>query len=123
MGAEAPVRSVGVDIGGTFSDAVLLLGDGTTVVGKALTTPQDPTDGALAAIAKAGAAIGRSLPEVLAEASWLAHGTTVGLNAVLTGTGAVVGLLTTEGFEATLPIAKINSIQGLDELRQTEAVH
>lgn len=123
MGADQEVRAVGVDIGGTFTDAVLLLRDGRTVIGKALTTPADPTAGALAAVTVAAANLGRDLPSVLGDAEWLAHGTTVGLNAILTDSGATVGLLTTEGFEATLPIAKINTILGLDELEQTEAVH
>ena len=117
------VHAIGVDIGGTFTDATLLLKDGATVIGKAFTTHDDPTIGALAAIAVAGGAIGRTLEAVLGGAEWLSHGTTVGLNAVLTGTGAKVGLLTTEGFEATLPIAKINNIHGLDEMLQTEAIH
>ena len=116
-------HAIGVDIGGTFTDATLLLKDGSTVIGKAFTTSDDPTIGAMAAIAAAGGAIGRTLEAVLEGAEWLSHGTTVGLNAMLTGTGAKVGLLTTEGFEATLPIAKINNIHGLDEMLQTEAVH
>jgi N-methylhydantoinase A len=112
-----------VDIGGTFTDAVLLLRDHSTVIGKAFTTPIDPTNGTLAAIEDAAGSISQTLEEVLATAKWVSHGTTVGLNAVLTGTGAKVGLLTTAGFEATLPIAKVNSILGLDEVLQTEAVH
>jgi N-methylhydantoinase A len=112
-----------VDIGGTFTDAVILLQDRSTVIGKAFTTPNDPTNGTLAAIEDAAGSISQTLAEALATASWVSHGTTVGLNAVLTGTGAKVGLLTTAGFEATLPIAKVNSILGLDEALQTEAVH
>ncbi len=85
------VHAVGVDIGGTFTDAVLLLHDHSTVIGKAFTTTNDPTVGALAAIEGAARSISQTLGEALANAQWLSHGTTVGLNAVLTGTGAKVG--------------------------------
>jgi N-methylhydantoinase A len=116
------VRAIGVDVGGTFTDAVLLLEDESTAIGKSSTTRDDPTAGALTAIGRAADGIGKSIDSVLRSAEWLSQGTTVGLNAVVTGSGAKVGLLTTQGFEATLPIAKANSIHGLDELLQTEAI-
>lgn len=65
----AGVHAIGVDIGGTFTDATLLLQDGSTVIGKAFTTRDAPTIGALAAIEVAGAAIKRSLEAVLEGAN------------------------------------------------------
>ncbi|MFC0527321.1 hydantoinase/oxoprolinase family protein [Phytohabitans kaempferiae] len=113
---------VGVDTGGTFTDTVVTLSDGRLGVGKALSTPGRVEQGVLDSIARAAAGLGMSLPELLCRTVILTHGTTVGLNALLTGTGARVGLLTTKGFESTLPIAKANKIHGLDELDATMPV-
>ena len=113
------MQVVGVDAGGTFTDAVLLRGDGARFVGKALSVPAAPEQGVLASLGVAAEAAGTSLGEMLAATDVIAHGTTVGLNALLTGNGAAVGLLTTAGFEATLPMARANKVHGLpaDELR------
>ncbi|OLF13892.1 hypothetical protein BLA60_01525 [Actinophytocola xinjiangensis] len=99
---------VGVDSGGTFTDTVVTFADGLTVVGKALSTPDQVEVGVLNSIGAAARAAGLELPDLLARASVVTHGTTVGLNALLTGKRARVGLLTTAGFESTLAIAKAN---------------
>src|SRR4051794_39321807 len=88
-------RSVilGVDVGGTFTDAVLLGGD-RLVTGKAPTTPDDQSEGVLAAVRE-------SLERADAEASDVerfVHGMTVGTNALLEGEVATTALLATEGF-------------------------
>jgi N-methylhydantoinase A len=113
---------IGTDTGGTFTDTVILTGDGATFMGKALTTHDALVDGVLASIGAACSAMGVDRAEVLANTTLLAHGTTVGLNALLTGKGAKVGLLTTAGFEATLPIARSNKIHGLSEDDVTDAL-
>jgi N-methylhydantoinase A len=107
------MRLIGVDTGGTFTDVVVIDGDGRLAVGKALSTPERVEEGVLAALEQAAGMLGHSLADLLAGADVLAHGTTVGLNALLTGTGARVGLLTTRGFESTLAIAKSNKIHDL----------
>jgi N-methylhydantoinase A len=107
------MQLIGVDTGGTFTDVVVIDGDGRLAVGKALSTPGRVEDGVFAALEQAAAVLGHSLPALLAGTDVLAHGTTVGLNALLTGTGARVGLLTTRGFESTLAIAKANKIHDL----------
>ncbi|MEV0595918.1 hydantoinase/oxoprolinase family protein [Nonomuraea cavernae] len=107
---------IGVDTGGTFTDTVVTLSDGRLGVGKALSTPGRVEQGVLDSITRAAAALDLTLPDLLRQTAILTHGTTVGLNALLTGTGARVGLLTTAGFESTLPIAKANKTHGLDEL-------
>jgi len=66
-------------------------------------------------VAAASQSLDMSLEQVLSRATTIAHGTTVGLNALLTRSGAKVGLLTTAGFESTLHIAKANKIIGLDD--------
>ena len=107
------MRLIGVDTGGTFTDVVVAEPDGRLAVGKALSTPERVEDGVFAALEEAAGGLGQNLAELLAGTDVLAHGTTVGLNALLTGTGARVGLLTTRGFESTLAIAKSNKIHGL----------
>jgi N-methylhydantoinase A len=110
------MQLIGVDTGGTFTDVVVLSEDGRLAVGKALSTPGHIEDGVLDALERAATELGLPLPQLLAGTSVLSHGTTVGLNALLTGTGARVGLLTTAGFESTLSMAKSNKIHDLSAL-------
>jgi N-methylhydantoinase A len=116
------MQLVGVDTGGTFTDAVVVRNDGTIGVGKALSTPGALERGVVASIAVAAADAGLTLENALAGADFVAHGTTAGLNALLTQTGARVGLLTTRGFEATVPMARANTVRGINETEKTEAV-
>lgn len=92
---------LGVDIGGTFTDLVFFDDlSGEIRAGKEPTTPAAPEDGVLSAIAAA-------VPDGgLGRAHYFLHGTTVGLNSLLTRTGAVVGLLATRGFRDILEIAR-----------------
>ena len=113
---------IGVDSGGTFTDAVAVSDtDGRLAVGKSLSTPARPADGVVASVAAAAGGLGVTLEQLLAEAEIIAHGTTVGLNALLTGRAAPTGLLTTRGFEDTLAIARINKAHGLPEELETQA--
>ena len=106
---------IGVDTGGTFTDAVAVTDAGQVVVGKALSTPRHVEEGVLDALTLIADQLGQGLPELLAATDVLAHGTTVGLNTLLTRTGAQVGLVTTKGFESTLAIAKANKLRGLHQ--------
>jgi len=92
---------LGVDVGGTFTDLIFYDDEtGEIRVGKEPTTPVAPEEGVLAAIAAA-------VPdERLGVVQYFLHGTTVGLNSLLTRTGAVVGLLATRGFRDILEIAR-----------------
>jgi len=116
------MQLIGVDTGGTFTDTVVICHDGAVGVGKAPSTPGALERGVLASIEAAAADVGRSLEAVLADTQYVAHGTTAGLNALLTGNGARVGLLTTAGFEATVPMARANIVRGIEETFKTEAV-
>ncbi len=91
-------------------------------MGKALSTPGDLTAGALAAVEAAAAEIDQPLADLLGRAESIGYATTVGLNALLTGTGAPIGLITTEGFESTLPVARAAKVAGLSPAEATEAV-
>ena len=91
---------LGVDIGGTFTDAVFYDSDGSIRTAKASTTPADITLGVMEVIEKVGA----SVPDLEA----FVHGTTVALNALLEGKTPTVGLITTRGFRDVLEIMRTN---------------
>src|SRR5437763_7906207 len=84
---------LGVDVGGTFTDAALLTRDGL-LTAKAPSTPRDQSEGVLAAVSAALDAAGASASEV----TRFAHGMTVGTNALLEGKVARTALFATEGF-------------------------
>lgn len=97
-GLKAAMR-LGVDIGGTFTDVVLL--DPRTrrlVSGKVLTTPDDPVRGVLNGVDEVMGAARASLEDV----ADLIHGTTLATNAIIERKGARTALLTTEGFRDIL---------------------
>ncbi len=84
---------LGVDVGGTFTDAVLLTPDGV-VTGKAPTTPDDQSEGVMAAVEQALERTGATAADV----ERFVHGMTVGTNALLEGKTARTALVATEGF-------------------------
>src|SRR5215213_104453 len=84
---------LGVDVGGTFTDAALLTGD-SLVTGKSPTTPADQSEGVMNAVAEALAAASAEAADV----DRFVHGMTVGTNALLEGRVARTALLATEGF-------------------------
>ncbi|HSE02726.1 MAG TPA: hydantoinase/oxoprolinase family protein [Methylomirabilota bacterium] len=96
---------VGVDIGGTFTDIVLRLADGTLRVSKVSSTPEDPALAVvrgLEALLRAAAVSPAAVVEVV-------HGTTVASNTILQKKGARVGLLTTRGFRDVLEIGRVRT--------------
>src|SRR5271165_4799725 len=88
--------TIGVDVGGTFTD-IVVAGPGGTIIAKAPTTPADQSDGVLAGIALAAARLGRDMAGLLAETGRIVHGTTVATNALLEGKTLPLGMLITEG--------------------------
>ncbi len=101
----APWR-IGVDVGGTFTDLVLADAQGATWVAKVPSVPADPSRGVHAALARLAVDLGMPLDEVLAGCALFVHGSTVATNTMLEGTGAVVGLIATEGFRDALEIRR-----------------
>ena len=94
---------LGVDVGGTFTDFLLLNEDtGETKTAKVPSTPEDSSIGVLNGVAKICDSSGIDPADI----KLVMHGTTVATNAVLTGRGAKVGLITTSGFEDTLQVAR-----------------
>ncbi|WP_326836938.1 hydantoinase/oxoprolinase family protein [Amycolatopsis rhabdoformis] len=93
---------LGVDIGGTFTDCVLVDRDGAHRTAKVLSTKVDPVSGVLAGLERLAEAEGLDLTTLLARTSRFGHGTTIGTNAVLERSGARVGLVATAGHGSAL---------------------
>jgi N-methylhydantoinase A len=89
--------TIGIDVGGTFTDIVVATPDGRTVTAKSASTPRDQSDGVLDGLALAAEALGLGIQDLLAATTRIVHGTTVATNALLEGKAARVGMLTTEG--------------------------
>lgn len=96
----------GLDIGGTFTDCVLIDESGTLTIAKAPSTPGNFAEGVMEAVTRAAAKVGLALPDLLDAISVLAHGTTVGTNAVIQRRGAKVGLITTKGHNDVIHIMR-----------------
>lgn len=88
---------LGIDIGGTFTDIVLLDSEGAVLRQKVLSTPDDYAQGILTGLEPL-------LPCVLTD---VVHGTTVATNTILEGKGALTGLITTRGFRDVLEIGRL----------------
>lgn len=88
---------IGVDIGGTFTDAVVVAPDGAVVLGKASTTPEDFSVGFFRSIEAAAGQLGLPIGALFERTTKLAHGTTIGINAIVTGRVARAALLATKG--------------------------
>lgn len=112
---------VGTDVGGTFTDLWVADENGRTSVFKTPTT-HDVMSGVLDAVGLAARANGLSLEAFCARIERFGHGTTVGLNALLTGSGAKTGIVTTAGFGDTLEIGRLTrQSTGLNEHEYTDA--
>ena len=94
---------LGVDVGGTFTDFLLMNEEsGETHTAKVPSTPEDSSIGVLNGVARICDESGIDPSQI----KLVMHGTTVATNAVLTGKGATVGLVTTRGYEDTLQVAR-----------------
>jgi len=94
---------LGVDVGGTFTDLLLVdESSGQTFMAKVPSTPEDSSEGVLHGITRICDESGIDPTKV----NQVMHGTTVATNAVLTGKGAKVGLITTKGFRQVLQVAR-----------------
>jgi N-methylhydantoinase A len=94
---------LGVDVGGTFTDAVLAF-DGRVVTAKAPTTPRDQSVGVMAAIETVLERAGKRPDQVIS----FSHGMTVATNALLEGRGARAALIATEGFTDIVALGRQN---------------
>jgi N-methylhydantoinase A len=94
--------TIGVDVGGTYTDLVASDETGRTVFAKSPSTPSDQSIGVMAGLDELARRLGVSRAEMLAATDRLVHGTTVATNALLERKGAKVALLTTEGHRDVL---------------------
>lgn len=94
--------AIGVDIGGTFTDVVVMRDDGSIRVTKSPSTPGHLVNGLLTALTSAAQKEGVELDALLGKVERIAHGTTAATNAYIERRGAKVALLTTRGFEDTM---------------------
>ena len=94
---------LGVDIGGTFTDATLIdEATGDVRICKVSSTPDDPSRGFLEAVER----ILREAEVAPADVGYVVHGTTVATNAIIEGKLAPTGFITTDGFQDMLEIAR-----------------
>jgi N-methylhydantoinase A len=97
---------IGTDIGGTFTDLVMLSEKGDVTIVKSPTTPDDRTRGVLNALEAAAQRLGIARDQLVGDLKYFAHGTTAATNAFIERKGVKTGLLITRGFADTLRIQR-----------------
>ncbi len=97
---------VGVDVGGTFTDFLLMDEEGQAEIFKVLSSPEDPSVAVMNGFTTMADAVETDLSSFLGNVELIVHGTTVTTNAVLTGHWARTGLLTTRGFRDALEMRR-----------------
>ena len=97
---------IGIDVGGTFTDFLVMDHDGNNRINKVLSTPADPSVAVMNGLTELAQEQGEDLPDFLARVDIIVHGTTVTTNAVLTRKTARTGLVTTRGFRDALEMRR-----------------
>ena len=112
---------VGVDIGGTFTDCVVINEKGSVITTKSPSTPPHFADGMVAALEAASKELNLKFSDFCEKISVLTHGTTVGTNALIQRRGAKVGLITTKGHEDAIHIMR--GSRGVTSRNLNQVVH
>ena len=112
---------VGVDIGGTFTDCVVLSSSGELLAAKSPSTPPHFSNGMLNAMRLVAERLGQDFETFCSRISMLTHGTTVGTNTLIQRRGAKVGLITTKGHEDIIHIMR--GSRGIDSRNLNPLVH
>src|SRR3974390_2998051 len=99
-------KRVCIDVGGTFTDCLVMDETGLLQKFKASTTPSDPSTGFMNALKKAARHYGANINEFLGQIEVLVHGTTLATNILLTGRGAKAGMITTKGFRDSIEMRR-----------------
>ncbi len=99
--------SVGVDIGGTFTDVVVLDEEGNLRTYKTSSTPADLGEGVVEGLRLAASGLDLTLEQLLTDTAYFGHGTTAATNAFIERKGSKTGLITTRGFGDTLLIQRM----------------
>lgn len=97
---------VGVDVGGTFTDCVLLRPDGSLVLEKVPTTPEDQSGGVLDGLGRLAESEGLATEALLTRTESIVHGTTAADNAMIQMRGANTGLIVTRGFRDEIELRR-----------------
>lgn len=97
---------IGIDVGGTFTDFLLTLDDGSSEIYKVLSTPDDPSIGVMNGLHEMAQNKGMTINDFIKKVDTIVHGTTVTTNAVLTYNGAKTALLTTRGVRDALEMRR-----------------
>ncbi|MBI5480197.1 MAG: hydantoinase/oxoprolinase family protein [Deltaproteobacteria bacterium] len=97
---------VGVDVGGTFTDFLVIDDRGEARVFKTLSTPDDPSRALLQGLVEIAESYALSVEALAGKIDTIVHGTTVTTNAVLTRGGAKSGLVTTQGVRDALEMRR-----------------
>ncbi|OGA13010.1 MAG: hypothetical protein A3H32_03375 [Betaproteobacteria bacterium RIFCSPLOWO2_02_FULL_63_19] len=100
------MKRICIDIGGTFTDCLVLDESGTLSLFKAPTTPDNPTDGLLNALQKAAQVYEQPMNAFLGDVNLLMQGTTLATNTLLTRRGAKTGLITTKNFRDVIDLRR-----------------
>ncbi len=98
---------IGIDIGGTFTDACATDSRGTILATKTPSSPPDYGDGVIQVLEDLAGLLDISTSEMLARTSYICHGTTSSLNALVTGAVAKVGFLTTRGHADSIVVMNL----------------
>jgi len=99
--------AIGVDVGGTFTDAVAADDSGRIVSAKTPSTPPDYEHGVLAVLESLAAELDLTVEELLEHTAYIAHGTTSSINALVQGKVPDVGFITTRGHRDSLFIMNV----------------
>lgn len=98
---------IGVDVGGTFTDAVLDDGNGTVIAGKAPSTPPDYSTGVIDVLGVLAEQLGQPIEAMLSDTHHIAHGTTSSLNALVMNRVPDIGFITTKGHRDSIFIMNV----------------
>lgn len=105
---------IGSDIGGTFTDTVVMDGEGNITISKVPSTPKNFALGLTNGLIEAAKGRGLSVQEMLSACMLFIHGCTVATNTLINHSGSRVGMITTLGFEDTMEVMRASSlVQGL----------
>src|SRR3974390_887528 len=99
-------KRVCIDVGGTFTDFLVMDESGLLQKFKAPTTPRDPSIGFMDTMKKAARHYQVDIKEFLGQIDVLVHGTTLATNILLTSRGARAGMITTKGFRDSIEIRR-----------------
>ena len=97
---------IGIDVGGTFTDFLLSIGNSASRIYKVLSTPQEPSIAVICGLEQMASDLDLGIEAFLRQVSLIVHGTTVTTNAVLTRSGSKTALLTTKGLRDTLEMRR-----------------